>query len=271
MSILDKIVEQTRVDLRKRKHERSLSSLEQSWGFERTHRSFKTALAAEGVQFITEVKKASPSKGVIRENFDPLEIAQIYQEYGAAALSVLTDEPFFQGHLRYMESISQKVSIPVLRKDFIVDPYQIVEAKAYGADAILLIVRILTDTQLNELLDAAYELKLDVLVECYDSEEQDRLDFDKISILGVNNRDLERFEVDVHRGVAQLQQAPDGIIRVSESGISTPNDIAFLHEEHIDAVLIGEHLMRQQDIAAALTELTSTAIRLAEQTQIRDL
>ena len=264
MNLLDTIVHQTKEDLGKRKKERSISDLEQSWGYERLQRSFRSALEIEGVQFITEVKKASPSKGIIREQFNPLEIAQIYEEHGASALSVLTDEPFFQGHLDYMESISRQVTIPVLRKDFIVDPYQIVEAKAYGADAILLIVRILTDSQLDELLDAAYELQLDVLVECYTREEQERLDYNKISILGVNNRDLERFEVDVHRGVAQLNSAPKGIIRVSESGISSTQDIEYLHNERIDAVLIGEHLMRQQNIAAALSELTSKAKQLVE-------
>ncbi|MEL0010533.1 MAG: indole-3-glycerol phosphate synthase TrpC, partial [Bacteroidota bacterium] len=199
MNLLDTIVHQTKEDLGKRKKERSISDLEQSWGYERLQRSFRSALEIEGVQFITEVKKASPSKGIIREQFNPLDVAEIYAVLGGSALSGLAEEPWWEGEV-------------VLGG---VDPYQIVEAKAYGADAILLIVRILTDSQLDELLDAAHELQLDVLVECYTREEQERLDYNKISILGVNNRDLERFEVDVHRGVAQLNSAPKGIIRVS--------------------------------------------------------
>ena len=259
MSILQKIVTQTKIDLKKRISERSIQSLESEWGCEKEIHSFSQAIRGKELRFITEVKKASPSKGIIREDFEHVSLARIYEESGASAISVLTDEPFFKGHLTYMSDIAKQATIPVLRKDFIIDPYQIIEAKAFGADAILLIVRILSDSQLDELLSVAKEYKLDVLVECYDRVDQDRINFDKVSILGVNNRDLEAFKVDVHRGVSQLNMAPESTITVSESGISTIEDIKFLQKNGINAVLIGEHLMRQSNIGEELRTLVSAA------------
>lgn len=259
MSILQKIVTQTKIDLKKRISERSIQSLESEWGCEKEIHSFSQAIRGKEVRFITEVKKASPSKGIIREDFEPVPLARIYEESGASAISVLTDEPFFKGHLSYMSDIAKQATIPVLRKDFIIDPYQIIEAKAFGADAILLIVRILSDSQLDELLSVAKEYKLDALVECYDRVDQDRINYDKVSILGVNNRDLEAFNVDVHRGVSQLNMAPESTITVSESGISTIEDIKFLQKNGINAVLIGEHLMRQNNIGEELRTLVSAA------------
>ena len=259
MSILEKIVSQTKIDLKKRILERSYTSLESEWGFEKELQSFSQAIKGKVVKFITEVKKASPSKGIIREDFDPVSLARIYEKSGASAISVLTDEPFFKGHLSYLDDIAQQITIPILRKDFIINPYQIAEAKAYGADAILLIARILSDSQLDELLSAAKEYELDALVECYDLVDQDRINYEKISILGVNNRDLETFEVDVHRGVSQLNMAPESTITVSESGISTVDDIKFLQKNGINAVLIGEHLMRQSNIGRELKRLVLAA------------
>lgn len=259
MSILEKIVSQTKIDLKKRILERSYTSLESEWGFEKELQSFSQAIKGKVVKFITEVKKASPSKGIIREDFDPVSLARIYQKSGASAISVLTDEPFFKGHLSYLDDIAKQITIPILRKDFIINPYQIAEAKAFGADAILLIARILSDSQLDELLSAAKEYELDTLVECYDLVDQDRINYEKISILGVNNRDLETFEVDVHRGVSQLNMAPESTITVSESGISTVDDIKFLQKNGINAVLIGEHLMRQSNIGRELRTLVLAA------------
>ena len=259
MSILEKIVSQTKIDLKKRILERSYTSLESEWGFEKELQSFSQAIKGKVVKFITEVKKASPSKGIIREDFDPVSLARIYEKSGASAISVLTDEPFFKGHLSYLDDIAQQITIPILRKDFIINPYQIAEAKAFGADAILLIARILSDSQLDELLSAAKEYELDALVECYDLVDQDRINYEKISILGVNNRDLETFEVDVHRGVSQLNMAPESTITVSESGISTVDDIKFLQKNGINAVLIGEHLMRQSNIGRELRRLVLAA------------
>ena len=260
MSILEKIVSQTKIDLKKRILERSYTSLESEWGFEKELLSFSQAIKGKVVKFITEVKKASPSKGIIREDFDPVSLARIYEKSGASAISVLTDEPFFKGHLSYLDDIAKQITIPILRKDFIINPYQIAEAKAFGADAILLIARILSDSQLDELLSAAKEYELDAFVECYDLVDQDRINYEKISILGVNNRDLETFEVDVHRGVSQLNMAPESTITVSESGISTVDDIKFLQKNGINAVLIGEHLMRQSNIGRELRTLVLAAL-----------
>lgn len=259
MNILEKIVSQTKIDLKKRIKERSYTSLESEWGFEKELQSFSQAIKGKVVKFITEVKKSSPSKGIIREDFDPVSLARIYEKSGASAISVLTDEPFFKGHLSYLNDIAQQITIPILRKDFIINPYQIAEAKAFGADAILLIVRILSDSQLDELLSAAKEYELDALVECYDLVDQDRINYERVSILGVNNRDLETFEVDVHRGVSQLNMAPESTITVSESGISTVDDIKFLQKNGINAVLIGEHLMRQSNIGGELRTLVLAA------------
>ena len=264
MSILEKIVTQTKIDLKKRISERSLQSLESEWGYEKEIKSFSQAIRGKEVKFITEVKKASPSKGIIRENFEPVTLAKIYEDSGASAISVLTDEPFFKGHLSNMNDIAKQSSIPILRKDFIIDPYQIAEAKAYGADAILLIVRILSNVQLDELLSLAKELHLDALVECYDTIDQERIDYEKVSILGVNNRDLEAFNVNVHRGVSQLKMAPESTITVSESGISTVEDIKYLQQNGIHAVLIGEHLMRQSNVGEELKKLVIAAQEAAD-------
>ncbi|MEQ9266731.1 MAG: indole-3-glycerol phosphate synthase TrpC [Balneolaceae bacterium] len=254
-NVLDRIVEQTALDLLKRKKEISFNDLHSLEGFEKERLDFKAALAKEGISIISEVKKASPSKGIIRDDFNPVDIALRYEEGGASAISVLTDKPFFQGDLEYLSEISKRVQIPTLRKDFIIDPFQVKEARAYGADAVLIIVAITDGSQLNELLAAAKEFGLDALVECYSQEDFDRLDFNQVDILGVNNRDLRYFKVDVHRGLSILTQAPEGTVLVSESGISTGKDIALLKREGIDSALIGEHFMRQADPGKAVSEL----------------
>ncbi|HCD52330.1 MAG TPA: indole-3-glycerol phosphate synthase TrpC [Balneolaceae bacterium] len=254
-NILEKIVEQTKLDLKKRKknvHEYDLNSFE---GYEKSRLDFKAALQSDFVSIIAEVKKASPSKGIIREDFDPVSIAAKYQEGGASAISVLTDGPFFKGDLQYLSDISKNVTLPLLRKDFIVDPYQIKEAKAYGADAVLIIVAITEGEQLEELLAAAREFGLHALVECYDQQDFDRVNFDKVEILGVNNRDLKYFEVDVHRGISILKQSPESTILVSESGLSSPDDIAFLHKNGVHSALMGEHFMRQKEPGLAVKDL----------------
>jgi indole-3-glycerol phosphate synthase len=256
ITILDQIVDKTAEDLSKRKKNVSFNDFNSFEGFEKESISFKDALLGnESVSIISEVKKASPSKGVIRDDFDPVNIALRYEEGGASAISVLTDEPFFQGDLKYLESISKRVQLPLLRKDFIIDPYQMKEAKAYGADAALIIVAITEGAQLEELLHAAKEFELDALVECYDQEDFDRLNFNLVDILGVNNRDLKKFEVDVHRGIGILQQAPEGMELVSESGLSSGKDLALLKKEGIHSALIGEYFMRQQDPGQAVKDL----------------
>lgn len=264
-SILDKIVVQTKEDLAKRKQKIGFNDLHSLEGFEKERIDFKKALQKEdAVSIIAEVKKGSPSKGIIREDFNPVDIALSYEKGGASAISVLTDKPFFMGGIEYLNAISKRVALPLLRKDFIVDPFQIKEARAYGADAVLIIVAITVGDQLNELLAAAKEFELSTLVECYDQTDFDRLDFEKVEILGVNNRDLKNFEVDVHRGIGILKQAPKDVILVSESGISSGKDLALLRKEAINSALIGEFFMRSMDPGKAVKELLKSSERELE-------
>lgn len=263
-TILDKIVLQTSEDLIKRKREISFNDLGSLEGFEKERIHFKKALQADGVSIIAEVKKASPSKGIIREDFDPVDIALRYEEGGASAISVLTDKPFFKGDLEYLSEVSKRVQIPVLRKDFIIDPFQIKEARAFGADAVLIIVAITEGSQMDELLAAAKEFELTALVECYSQEDFDRIDFSKVDVLGVNNRDLRNFEVDIHRGISILKQSPEETVLVSESGLSTGEDIALLQKEGIHSALIGEYFMRQSDSGKAVAELLEQGAEVYE-------
>jgi len=255
-SILDEIVEQTASDLKKRKKQVSLSDFESFPEYERDRRSLAKALSSDkDVSIIAEIKKASPSKGVIRTDFDPAKIALQYQQGGAAALSVLTNEPAFKGSLEYLQRASREVDIPLLRKDFIIDLYQLAEARAYGADAVLLIATITNGHQLQELHQAANELGLECLVECYSEDDLKFLDFEQVQIFGANNRDLHSFNVDLHRGINLLQAAPDDTVLVSESGLSSPKDLKLLHDEGIHAALIGEFFMRQDDPGLAVKKI----------------
>lgn len=257
-NILEQIVEKTKDDLRKQKRNITLSDLETLSGFELDRRSFAEALdQPDTVSIIAEVKKGSPSKGIIRTDFNPADIAKDYSEHGAAAISVLTNKPFFHGSLKHLETVRSSSPVPVLRKDFIIDPYQVKEAAAYGADAVLLIATICSKNQLSELLAATKEFGLQALVECYHEEEVDSLNWDEVEILGVNNRDLKKFEVNLHRGVELLKKAPDGVVRVSESGISSAEDLKFLYENGIHSALIGEHFMRQPKPGKAISDMKS--------------
>lgn len=255
MTVLDKIIIQTREDLVQRKKIIGMRDFQDFEDYHRPRRSLKAALKGDDVRILAEIKKVSPSKGLIREDFDPQRIAAQYQEGGASAISVLTDEPFFHGKGEYLTIVSREVSIPVLRKDFIVDLYQIEEAKAWGADAILLIATVLSATQLDELHHAATELGLECLVEAYDAKDVEQIEFSRIDIFGVNNRDLRTFEVNLHRGVALLESAPAHVVKVSESAISTRADIDFLRQHGIHAALIGEHFMRQVHPGEAVTDI----------------
>jgi len=215
--------------------------------------------SASGPAIIAEIKKASPSKGLIRADFDPEWLARRYRAGGAAALSVLTDEPYFQGSLRNLELASAATPLPCLRKDFIIDEYQIVEARAHRADAILLIAAALTDTELQHFADRAHAHALDVLVEIHASDELERvleaLGNTGADAIGVNNRDLRTFEVHQETSLTLVDRIPSDVVRVTESGISSRDDIARLREAGFDAFLIGESLMRQADPGAALGEL----------------
>lgn len=220
-------------------------------------RDFASALRSGRPSIIAEVKKASPSKGIIRSNFKPVEIARTYQENGASAVSVLTDERFFHGHLSYLAAIKRSVTLPVLRKDFIIDEYQLVEARSVGADAVLLIVALLELPKLKHLYEEARELGLYVLTEVHDERELETAVAAGVDIIGVNNRDLKTFKTDIGTTFRLRGLMPEDKIRVSESGINTREDIHKLVEAGIDAALIGEALMRETDIGSKLRELLS--------------
>jgi indole-3-glycerol phosphate synthase len=204
---------------------------------------------------IAEVKKASPSKGVIREQFDPVAIALDYEEHGAASISVLTEIRFFQGSPAYLSAIKKHVSVPVLRKDFLFDVYQIYEARALGADALLLIAAVLERDKLSELLHLTRELGMDALVEVHNSEELDMVLETGARIIGINNRNLNTFQTDIATTVELVRAIPDDRIVVSESGIASRGDILMLRSSGVDAFLIGESLMRHESPGAGLAEL----------------
>ncbi len=219
--------------------------------------------ATTGPAIIAEIKKASPSKGLIRADFDVAQLARRYFAGGAAALSVLTDEPFFQGSLHNLDLASAAVPLPCLRKDFMVDEYQIVEARAHHGDAILLIVAALTDDELRRFTQAAHDLSLDVLVEVHTAEELDRalstLGETGADAIGVNNRNLGTFEVRLETSFELVKRLPSTVVRVAESGIKTPEDLARLRAAGFDAFLIGESLMRQPDPGTALAAMLAGA------------
>ena len=219
-------------------------------------RGFEQALRVPGtVRVIAEVKKASPSAGVIRPDFDPVAVARTYEQHGAACLSVLTDEQYFQGHLDYLTAARDAVGIPVLRKEFILDRYQLLEARAAGADAVLLIAEILPDDRLATLYREARELGLDVLVELHDADQLPRVLDSGATLVGINNRDLRTFTTRLGHTLDLLPRIPKSVAVVSESGIKTAEDVRALKAAGVQAVLVGESLMRAPDIGAALDAL----------------
>jgi len=256
-TILDQIVADTRGVIALRRRERSLAELERMEGFDRTPHRLDEALLGAGVSIIAEAKKASPSKGVIRDPFDVRSIVRSYTENGAAAISILTEPVHFQGHPDFLRAAREETDLPLLRKDFIVDPYQVVEARAIGADAILLIATILDRDQAAELMETADSLGLSVLMELYDVRELDRLDVDRLNVIGVNSRDLHTFEVNLERAAEALSLLPAHVVRVAESGIAEPADLDVLRANRVHAALIGESFMRAADPGAALARFTS--------------
>ena len=258
MTILDKILVHKRGEVEARKQEVSQASLEKVAAAAPETKGFRAALTApcETFRVIAEVKKASPSKGIIREDFDPVDIAQAYERGGARALSVLTDQKYFQGHLDYLRAIRAAVGLPILRKDFVIDPYQIWEARAAGADAILLIVGAFSDdVLLAALAQQAEALGLDVLWEVHDGDELARLLPLQPAVVGINNRDLRTFEVSLETTQGLLPQLPEEAVSVSESGFVRRSELQMLKDWGVDAFLIGESLMRAPDPAVALKEL----------------
>jgi indole-3-glycerol phosphate synthase len=255
-TILDKIVATKRIEIEQAKQARPADALRAQLADAPPVRDFFGALAAEGsIKLIAEVKKASPSKGIIRESFHPLEIAQAYEANGATCLSVLTDEQYFQGSLEYLRQIRAAVRLPVLRKDFILDSYQLLEARVAGADAILLIAECLDDCNLRKLHNEAIELGLTPLVELYEPENLQRVFDAGATLIGVNNRDLRTFQVDLDHTIRLRDRIPDQCVLVGESGIRTHQDVVRLEAAGVDAILVGESLMAAPDIGQAVRDL----------------
>ncbi len=252
MTILEQIVENTRQTLPGRKAKYSRRNLEETIRGLPETRDFTAALRGTMLAFITELKKTSPSKGVLRDEFEVETLASAYERGGASAISILTEEDFFQGSLHHLQHVRKQARVPLLRKDFIVDPYQLYEARAYGADAVLLIARMLEACELRDLMQEAEALGLACLVEVYEERELDQLDFDLVRILGVNNRNLETFAVDIGNSLRVFRHCPKHVVRVSESGLSRAAELVHLWHQGVDAVLIGEAFMRASDPGQAL-------------------
>lgn len=240
---LDKIMEHTK---------KRMDNIKSQFDF-----PFQKALEQDGMSFICEIKKASPSKGVIAEDFPYLSIAKEYEQTGAAAISILTEPEFFKGSIEYLKEISSAVKTPTLRKDFIIDPYQIYEAKLCGASAVLLIAEILEEEKLKAFLNLAESLGLSVLVESHSLPQLEKTLRCGAKIVGVNNRNLETFEVNLKTSLSLREYVPDDVLYVAESGIKTPEDIKLLSDYGVDGVLIGETLMRSKDKVAMMSKLRS--------------
>jgi len=257
MTILDRIVSSVREQLAVRKRQVSASALEIKGACQPPCRSMSAALRDEPLSIIAEIKRASPSKGLIRAAVEPKDLAQRYTIGGANAISVLTEPDYFRGSLQDLQAARTVTDLPILRKDFIIDEYQLLEARAFGADAVLLIAAVLDHPALRNLQQAAKTIGLECLVEVYEEVELDRIEWDLVTMLGVNNRDLRTFQVDVSHSVRLLKQVPSHVVKISESGLKTAKQLADLHKEGIDAVLIGETLMRAEDPGQALQALRS--------------
>ncbi len=220
-------------------------------------RAIENKISAGNAAVIAEIKKASPSKGVMRENFIPADIAKSYEKGGAACLSILTDKDFFQGAPEYLQQARDATNLPVIRKDFIVDPYQVYEARAMNADCILLIVSALGDAMLNELLGLAHHLQMDVLMEVHDRDEMQRAIDSGAKLIGVNNRNLRTFDVSLQTTLDMLDMLPEDRILVTESGIHVPEDVKLMRENRVNSFLVGEAFMRADEPGEKLLELFS--------------
>ena len=259
-TILDEIVASKRREVAAARLRMPLEEMADQASLAPPVRDFRAALAGPGpIQLIAEVKKASPSARVIRADFDPIAIARTYQAHGAACLSVLTDAPYFQGHLSYLARVRASVAIPLLRKDFIIDEYQVVEARLAGADAILLIAEILDDAALVQLRERARRLGMAALVEFHDEANLPRVLASGADLVGINNRDLRRFVTDLDQTLRLRDRIPPGVLLVSESGIRHRRDVERLEAAGVSAILVGESLMRADDIGLAVERLLGLA------------
>ncbi|OYX63458.1 MAG: indole-3-glycerol phosphate synthase [Novosphingobium sp. 32-60-15] len=256
--MLTEICDTKRIEVAARKAATNVAELADSAAQQTPPRGFEAALrtkAAKGYALIAEIKKSSPSKGLIRADFSPAAHARAYEAGGATCLSVLTDAPYFQGHEDYLIEARAACTLPVIRKDFMVDPWQCLEARAIGADAILIIAACLSDSQMAEIEAAARELGMDALVEVHNEEEMERAAHLKSRLIGINNRDLKRFVTDLSTTERLAPLAPEGTLLVSESGINTHADLLRLEPCGARTFLVGESLMRQTDITAATLTL----------------
>lgn len=257
--ILDEIIEKTKEDLEKKKKEFPIDWLGRSLAYNpfppRDIKPYLASTPENPYRIIAEVKKASPSKGVIREDFDPLKIAQDYEKGGADAISVLTEPHYFKGDIEYLTGIRRYVGTPLLRKDFIVDEYQLLEALVYGADFVLLIAKALSKKELKHLLNYTRHLGMEALVEIHDKDDLKKAIYAGADIMGINHRNLETFKMDMELSKKLMPLIPNGKIIIAESGINDKEIIVELNKIGVDAFLIGEHFMRQDDIAKSLRSL----------------
>ena len=259
-TILDQIVVSKQSEVASARLQRPLDEILAHANSAPVVRDFRAALATSGsIRLIAEIKKASPSAQVIRSDFDPVAIGRTYQKHGASCLSVLTDAPYFHGSLLNLTNVRASVNIPVLRKDFLIDDYQVIEARAAGADAILLIAEILDDVLLDSLLHRARSLGMAVLVEFHDPVNLPRVLAAGADLIGINNRDLNNFHTDLEHTLRLRDQIPPDVVVVSESGIRTRSDVERLEAAGISAVLVGESLMRANDIGLAVERLLGQA------------
>ncbi|MGH7454010.1 MAG: indole-3-glycerol phosphate synthase TrpC [bacterium] len=259
-SFLARVVSHKRREITRAKQLLPLAELERRTRAQAAPRDFRRALTGgENIAVIAEMKKASPSAGILRENYDPKRLAKNYSENGAAALSILTDAEFFHGHLDHLRQAHKACALPLLRKDFLLEPYQVLEARAHGADAILLIVAILDRSQLFELLSVAGELGMQALAETHNEAEIDKALLAGADIIGINNRDLQTFEVALETTERLAKLIPRSCVRVAESGITSQQDVEHMATCGMDAILIGSHLMRQPDPGKTLSTLTGVS------------
>ena len=253
--MLDKIIAQKREEVEQRKKVAPRAYLQERIARQKSALDLALALKSDHIRLIAEVKQASPSRGMLRPNFNPIELAQTYAEGGAAAISVLTEANYFIGSIEHLAAIKEVVGLPLLRKDFIFDPYQVYESRAYGADALLLIAAILSQRQLKELVSLSHSLGLRCLVEVHNKSEMERAVVSAAEIIGINNRDLNTFTIDINTTRLLRPFVPKEKIVVSESGIKSRRDMEKLRKWRVDAVLVGEALVTVRDVRAKMKEL----------------
>jgi indole-3-glycerol phosphate synthase len=256
MTILDEIVHSKRTEVASARRRTPLALLQSQLASAAPVRDFRRAFAVGGViQLIAEIKKASPSAQILRDDFDPATIAQIYEDHGAACISVLTDAPYFQGRLDHLTQVRSSVKLPVLRKDFVIDEYQVFEARAANADAVLLIAEVLDDEDLSRLVERTREMGMTALVEFHDEVNLPRVLASGADLVGVNNRDLRNFRSNIEHTLRLRDRIPPEVLIVSESGISTHREVEQLQAAGVCAILVGESLMRAPDIGLAVDKL----------------